>query len=814
MRAIISGEAAVAAILGKAVELRPVGAEPIENLRIYDLNRALDGCRDMRLVEVKDETEADAMAELAWATDRALRFFLFLLDPEEETEELKEYAECIEELILDKATRLNLEKRLLSSVIPILIEVNRINKALEACENASELFAFVISLQPTIAKVAQAYDEVNEKSFGEAEDKRLCRELLTSDGAFRDLVIAIHEGRDLNFLRLAVTAKHRTYAQGLTEFFALLQPSNQKILRPALQEPDADDDAFDQFDASKHGDFEAFSRVRAQQRGIIERLKQQDLDTARRFANQLIADQRRLSNKEHIAKSLCFLAQQAKQYEATELQLVWAEQANETDPSDPITSGQLADAYICAGNFVAAYEAIDQTERRGDPLYAATSRARIRRMEGRYAEAYHLYLDAARSHDAAKNVVHAWTGVAETLRDMGKFEEALAQYRALVERWQNDAGLRSGLASVLMEAGRYQDAIKEFNIALQYRGGIVAENGLATSYKLAGNIDRALEIYDNILEYAPFNTATLCGRAEVFRANDDLSAALDAYNLAIERASHSPRPWAGLGHVLEDLGRFEDAKKVYSEGERRFPGDEYIAVGRAHLLRREHKFHEALNAFDELAGRFPFNRWVKWARGDVLRSMGHREAALQAMTLILEAWPDYSPAQISKASLLIEIGRYDEAIALLDARDTPANDWSRAVLRAMICKARGQWDEALLGLTHSLSRAKLPRERRFIKSAIAALDLQRGRPEAAAHLAEAKAGEITDVIYFHALAAARKHKKAKSLYERMVQSERDSSYMGIVIEIARRFHVIEGTPSHPPAWITQQEDKALLTEVG
>ncbi|MBM3563829.1 MAG: tetratricopeptide repeat protein [Alphaproteobacteria bacterium] len=686
MRAIISGEAAVSAILGRTVQLRPLGAEPTGNLRLHDLARALGGCRDVCLVEVKDETEADAMAQQAWAADRALRFFLFLLDSEEEADELKEYAECLEELVEDKSTRLNLERRLLSNAIPTLIEINRINKALETCKNASDLFEFVTSLQPTITKITQAYDEVAEKSFGGAEDKCLCRESLTRDGTFRDLVIAIHEGRDINFLRLAVTAKHRTYAQALSELFSLLQPSNHKLPRPSLQEQEQDkeDDNFEQYDASREGDYEAFNRVRAQQRGIIERLKQHDFITAKRFADQLIAEQRRLSNKEHIAKSLCFLAQQAKQYEATELQLDWAAQANETDPSDPMTSGHLADAYIGAGNFVAAYAAIEQTERRGDALYAATSRARIRRMEGRFAEAYELYLAAACEHDANENVVHAWTGVAETLRDMGKFDDALVQYRALVERWPDDAGLRSGLASVLMEAGRYNDAIKEFNIALQYRGGIVAENGLATSYKLAGNFDRALEIYDSVLQYAPFSTATLCGRAEVFRANDDLTAALDAYKLAVERVSHNPRPFAGLGHVMEDLGWFEDARKVYSEGERRFPGDEFIAVGSARLLRREHKFQEALKAFDELAGRFPFNRWVKWARGDVLRSMGHPEAALQAMSSILEAWPDYSPAQTSKASLLIETGRYDEAIVLLDARDAAANPSYSSHRRAIV----------------------------------------------------------------------------------------------------------------------------------
>jgi tetratricopeptide (TPR) repeat protein len=364
-----------------------------------------------------------------------------------------------------------------------------------------------------------------------------------------------------------------------------------------------------------------------------------------------------------------------------------------------------------------------------------------------------------------------------------------------------------------METGSYQDAIKEFNTALQYGGGIVAENGLATAYKLAGNMEESLAIYDEILKYSPFNSATLCGRAEVFRANDDLLAAIDAYQLAVDRASHTPRTWAGLGHVMEELGRFDDARRAYSEGERLCPGDEYIAVGKARLLRRERKLQEALNAFDELSKRFPFNRWVRWARGDVLRSMGHPEAALAEMDAVLSTWPEYLPAQILKASLLIEAGRLDEASAILESREGGSNDWSRSVLRASILKAKNQWNEALIMLTRSLINVRLPRERRFIKAAIATLDLQRGRPEAAALLAEARTGEITNVIYFHALAASGKVQRAKTLYERIVQSEADKSYMGIVIEIARRFQVVRGMPSHSAEWVAQEEEKALLFEV-
>jgi tetratricopeptide (TPR) repeat protein len=265
---------------------------------------------------------------------------------------------------------------------------------------------------------------------------------------------------------------------------------------------------------------------------------------------------------------------------------------------------------------------------------------------------------------------------------MGQNNQALTQYEHLVDRWPLEGTLRSGLASVLMDIGRYYDAIREFNIALQHNGGIVAENGRATAFKLAGETAEALRLYEQILENSPFNSASLCGRAEVYRANDDLFAALEAYKVAVDRAPNSSRTWTGLASVYEDLGRYEEAKQIYDKGERRFQDDEFIAVGKARVLRREGNFPAALKAFDELSKRFPFNRWVKWALGDVLRRMDHREAALKTMESILSNWPDYVPAQRSKASLLIEIGRLDEASAVVEEHESLFVDWSGSHLES------------------------------------------------------------------------------------------------------------------------------------
>jgi tetratricopeptide (TPR) repeat protein len=810
---MISGEAAAVAIYDRNAVLLRVGEAPNRGWSAYNVSRAFDGCGDTRIIEVSDVNHADQLLMSAWADDRALRLFLSLIDPEEPEEELEEYAQTVEELLGYDDVEHRLEWRLMASAIPVSPEINRIKGATGQAVKTMSLFDRVIAAQSVIAQVRNAFDQVNEATFGSDHEKAVCFEALVNDGSIYDIVCTIRSEADLSFLRLQIVARHRNFSTALQQFFAALQPGLKKISRAISYEIDSEFnyEKDDDVNATYRTSHVAYKQTKLQQKAVIERLKVHDYNAARRFADDLVAQQQKTSEREHIGMSLCLLAQAAKHYEVPELQLEWARRANEIDSSDIMTAGHLADALICTGRFVEAYAAIDETERRGDPLFAANMRARICRLEGRYREAYDLYLAAAEAYDTYPDVFFAWAGVAETLRDMGRDKDALYQYEKLVNRWPQNETLRTGLASVLMVVGRYYDAIRQFNIVLAHGSSIVAQNGRATAYKLSGSTADALRLYDKILESAPLNSVSLCGRAEVFRANDDLVGALEAYENATRLVAHSPIAIAGRAAVLLDLGRYSEAKAVYAEGLERFSSDENLSMGLARVLGREGKYQEALKLLDELIVRLPFNRWAKWTRGDVLRRMGHQTLALQAMDMVLRDWPDFGPAQASKIALLIQNGRLGEAKTLLDAENS-FGEWTKAMLSAALQKTRADVGSALITLTNSLSRARTPRERRLIRCAIAAIDLESGRAEAAAHMAEFRIGEITNVVHFHAIAASGNLPRAKRILDKLSESEADKGYLSIVVEIARRFRVIPDSPLHSREWVGQQEEIALLLE--
>ena len=100
----------------------------------------------------------DALSEREWAKDRALRLFLLLLDPQEPLDELRDYAECVEELIDQPEVLDFVRARMTSEPFPVLVEVNRIQDAARNCLRVLALFTELVDIQRVIKSEAKADD--------------------------------------------------------------------------------------------------------------------------------------------------------------------------------------------------------------------------------------------------------------------------------------------------------------------------------------------------------------------------------------------------------------------------------------------------------------------------------------------------------------------------------------------------------------------------------------------------------------------------------------------------------------------------------
>jgi hypothetical protein len=112
-------------------------------------------------------------------------------------------------------------------------------------------------------------------------------------------------------------------------------------------------------------------------------------------------------------------------------------------------------------------------------------------------------------------------------------------------------------------------------------------------------------------------------------------------------------------------------------------------------------------------------------------------------------------------------------------------------------------------LLNASGRVQFARQRRLIRSALASLELERGHFGDAVRASADGAGDISDVIRFHALAADQLVERAQLKFKNIVEAQAMGPFLELVEEIARRFKIVEGVPSRTRDWIFRAEAAGL-----
>ncbi|MFM8582608.1 MAG: tetratricopeptide repeat protein, partial [Planctomycetaceae bacterium] len=160
----------------------------------------------------------------------------------------------------------------------------------------------------------------------------------------------------------------------------------------------------------------AKSRVDRQKESILRCLKKQDWSRVEREVSELVAAQLEAGGPEYACKSLCDLAQRAQENGHFRLHREWSQQAVELCPEDAWAWSQLGHAQRMAGNWEEALAAYSNASAFGNHGIGATGRA-------------------------------------ETLKSLGRYEEALSSYDAVIREFPCDVVARNGRAETLKSLG-------------------------------------------------------------------------------------------------------------------------------------------------------------------------------------------------------------------------------------------------------------------------------------------------------------------------------------------------------------------------
>jgi len=263
--------------------------------------------------------------------------------------------------------------------------------------------------------------------------------------------------------------------------------------------------------------------------------------------------------------------------------------------------------------------------------------------------------------------------------DLGRHEDAIAEYQKAIKLDPDDAYPHNGLGNVYRDLGRHEEAIAEFQQAIELDPSLAyLHNNLGAVYRDLGRQEEAISAFQRAIELDPTYAYPHNGLGNVYRDLGRHEEAITEYQKAIELGGLNDHELAvvhnNLVAVYRDLGRQEEAIAEYRR---------VIELGGLN----DHELAVVHNGL-----------------GNVYRDLGRQKEAIVAYQSAIELDPTDAVLQSSFAAACREMGREEEyETHIRRARELMANE--SEYNKACIESIAGNVDVALEHLAKALEKA-------------------------------------------------------------------------------------------------------------
>jgi tetratricopeptide (TPR) repeat protein len=296
----------------------------------------------------------------------------------------------------------------------------------------------------------------------------------------------------------------------------------------------------------------------------------------------------------------------------------------------------------------------------------------------------------------------------------GDFEQAIHNYRALLEKYPNIAEIRSNLGAALAGEGRYADAIAEYQRALRIKPDPQVVLNLGLAYYKTGQLQLAVDtlqkiprtgqtlmvladcylrlgqnkqvvglltpaqkadpenaafnyllgtalvrdgqtaegqvIIDKILKNGDSAEARLLMGTTKFMVND-FAGALKDFARAVELNPNLPDVYSYYGLAMLSTGDQAGAKKAFERELRSDPNNFDANLRMGVLLRQDEENDEALKFFNHALEIRPGDFGVRYQIATVELAKGELEQAQRNLEALVKEAPRFTEAHVSLATI-------------------------------------------------------------------------------------------------------------------------------------------------------------------
>jgi tetratricopeptide (TPR) repeat protein len=422
----------------------------------------------------------------------------------------------------------------------------------------------------------------------------------------------------------------------------------------------------------------------------------------------------------------------------------WASLAARSPP-DPVPLLAPIQALIAAGRLTEAGVLLDAAQFRfPDHAPFAVEAARVAQRQGATDEALRRWQTV---RDRFPRSAAGVAGAAAALRQAGRPAEAEALLAAAVPQFPHDPGLAIDHAWLAHARRDWPEALHRWSkVRERFPDQPQGYSGAAATHRVAGEFDLA----DALLQYAMQRFPNAAGLAFdygwVAQARRDWPEALRRWEAARVRAPDVPAGYTAAAAALRELGRLDEADTLLRDAAGRFsddlavvveqawlaearrdwaaaecywdrvrpglPGEEVVYTGGARAAREQGRAEKADALLREAIARFPGRRSPLTEHAWLAQISRDWPAAVERWAVVRARFSDHAEAYSLAARALLELGRDDEADAVLTAgvarlpslAEIAADHADLAMRRQDWLEAAQRWEAAV---------ARFPAETRF-----------------------------------------------------------------------------------------------------
>jgi len=228
----------------------------------------------------------------------------------------------------------------------------------------------------------------------------------------------------------------------------------------------------------------------------------------------------------------------------------------------------------------------------------------------------------------------------------------------------NCSTAHSGLGAFLLEGGKFDEAIAQYQKALEITPDYAdAHADLGAAFAQKGQVDKAMALYRKALEINPNYAEAYYNLGNALVQKGQVDEAMVQYQKALEINPNHAQAHVNIGSVLLLKGQVDEAIAHYQKALEINPNIAETHYNLGNALLQKGQVDEAIAEYQKALKINPNYAEAHTNLGNALLQKGRVDEAIAHCQKALEINPNYAQTHANLGNALLQKGRGDEAIA-------------------------------------------------------------------------------------------------------------------------------------------------------